>query len=134
MYLFSVFGILQNGRYGYSQMAKYDIGNPFFYWIIAIVACIGIITISLVIADSFNCKGLIYIKRALILFGKNSMLIFIIHRTLLYNLKNYYESHNSITICLAMWFILLVYSSVSALIIGKVCPFLAGKYWSDDNK
>ena len=56
------------------------------------------------------------------------MLIFIIHRTLVYSLKNIYQTHNNFIVFIVVWVILSVYSSIAAFVIGRVCPTLAGKY------
>lgn len=126
--LVSLCGILQKNEHGYSQMATYDVGNPIFYWLVAIMACVGIILLSQLIAESFKGRFLNSIKRMMIWLGRNSLLIFIMHRTLLYNLKNIYASHNSLVVCVILWLVLMIYSSLTSFIIGKICPVLAGKY------
>lgn len=122
----SVAGIYEKNRNGYPQMATYDIGNPVFYFVVAVVAGTGVILLAQWIG--LHAKGWQeWPVRYLSWLGTNSMLVFILHRTALYSFKKVCGD-NGIGVFILAWAALLVYSSVLAFTIGRVCPFLAGRY------
>lgn len=120
MLAFSIVGIFEQNEKGYSQMATYDIGNPVLYLVIACISCTGMIILSSVI-EKFR------ISHVLASLGKHSMLIFIMHRTVVYYCRDFYMEHNNIFVGVIMWLVLLVYSYLAAVIIEYFCPILAGK-------
>lgn len=121
----STFGIWQTNQKGYSQMATYDIGNPFFYFIVACIASFGLLLLSKELERklSFDKKG---VGKMLTWFGRNSMLLFIMHRTLVYPCKELYLSHPLAMVCIAMWILLTLYSVFTAVVIKRLFPVLAG--------
>ena len=113
------------GSLGYQQMATYNVGNPVIFTVMAILICTSLIIICETVMRLSIANTIIV--RAIIWMGKNSMIIFIIHRTLVYDLKSFCEIHGNKMIYIAAWLLLCVYSSVLTYIITKITPFLAGK-------
>ncbi len=113
------------GSLGYQQMATYNVGNPVIFTVMAILICTSLIIIcETVMRLSIANTSIV---RAIMWMGKNSMIFFIIHRTLVYDLKSFCEIHGNKMIYMAAWLLLCVYSSVLTYIITKITPFLAGK-------
>lgn len=126
LFFVSLLGIVEgkNSDIGYPQMATFSIGNPFLYGIVGIVVGIGIILLSSAISDVFEDR-LIY--KALMILGRHSMIMFIMHRTLVYQFKGFISMHSNPIIFIIFWVVLTIYSVLTAYVIGKVCPVLAGK-------
>ncbi len=124
--LTSLLGILEgrSTETGYPQMATYSIGNPLLYWIVGITASVGVILLSSVISDILK-EGVIH--KVFLTLGRNSMVMFVLHRTLVYQLKDFAMAHSNPVIVVVLWIALTVYSVVAALLIIKICPVLAGK-------
>ena len=113
------------GSLGYQQMATYNVGNPVIFTVMAILICTSLIIIcETVMRLSIANTSIV---RAIMWMGKNSMILFIIHGTLVYDLKSFCEIHGNKMIYIAAWLLLCVYSSVLTYIITKITPFLAGK-------
>lgn len=116
----SIIGIFEKSDKGYPQMATYDIGNPILYFIIACISCIGILLLSSVIEQFKLSKLLVWL-------GKHTLLIFIMHRTIVYYCKDFYAIHSNMLVGAAMWIVMIIYSSAAAVVIEIFCPLLAGK-------
>lgn len=113
------------GSLGYQQMATYNVGNPVIFAVMATLICTLLIIMCETMMELSISNAIIV--RAIMWMGRNSMVIFIIHRTLVYNLKSFCEIHCNKLIYIAAWLLLCVYSSVLTYIITKITPFLAGK-------
>ena len=122
----SLLGIVEgkNSDIGYPQMATFSIGNTFLYGIVGIVVSIGIILLSSAISDVLEDR-LIY--KALVILGQHSMIMFILHCTLVYQFKSFISMHSNPVVLIIFWVVLTIYSVGMAYIIGKICPVLAGK-------
>lgn len=120
MLFVSYAGVFEHNERGYSQMATYDIGNPAMFFVVGCIASVGLILLSRVLEN-------LQLYRMLSWLGKNSLLIFIMHRTLVYYCKDFYIARSNVFILIAMWAALTVYSGIAAILIKRFCPFLAGK-------
>lgn len=113
------------GNLGYQQMATYNVGNPVIFTVMAVVICTALIVICEVVMElSLSNTNII---RAIMWMGRNSMVIFIIHRTLVYDLKAFCEIRANTVIYIVAWLILCIYSCLLTYVVTKITPFLAGK-------
>lgn len=118
--LTSVVAVFFSTSKGYPQMATLDVGNVIIYFVSSLLPCLGIV----MLAKIFERTKLV--SYALIWLGKNTMAIFILHRTLLYICKNIIYKYSGILI-FPMFVFLILYCCVGAFIINRYCPWLVGK-------
>lgn len=118
--LFSFLSIFIKTKSGYQQMATFDVGSGLEFFFVSILVVIGLISISIMLEKTYLSKSLCW-------FGKNSLIIFIAHRMILYPIKFQCELRDSIYFYLLGFFALIVFSSFVSILINGLFPFLAGK-------
>ena len=110
----------ENPNIGYLQVATMNVGSVPLFFTIGSIATVGIFILSREMERTY------FIKKILVWLGQNTMVIFIMHRTIVYPLKEIsLEKGYIILIPLAV--IVLSYSSLCAEIVNRLCPWLAGK-------
>ena len=121
MIFVSVVGVFYKMNHEYPHMATGDVGNYIIFFMVACSASTGVIVLSRYL-EKFK-----YISNIMKWFGKNSMGIFIMHRTVRYYLLPFYEKHHSVFVFVICYLIMILYSSISTVIIKRFCPALLGK-------
>ena len=69
-------------------MAKFNIGFVPMYWLVAIIPCFGLILAAWIFKD-------FKFQRIAVRLGQNSLIIFIMHRTVIYPIKGFLNHHHS---------------------------------------
>jgi fucose 4-O-acetylase-like acetyltransferase len=108
-------------RKQYPQMATGDLGNWYVYFVVAVIATMGILSFSCLLS-SFRWK------RWLVWFGENSLTVFLVHRMLVGILnERIIHGSNNILLYILSFVLLCVFSTICTMIINKYFPYLVGK-------
>ena len=102
-------------------MAKFNIGFVPMYWVVAIIPCFGLILVAWIF------RGIKF-HRIPVWLGQNSLIIFIMHRTVIYPIKALLNQYNSyIYIYIIATLLIALYGAIWAWFIEAFLPGLAGK-------
>ena len=101
-------------------MAKFDIGFVPMYWFVAIIPCFGLILAAWIFKD-------LKFKRIVVWLGQNSMIFFIMHRTVIYPIKAFLNQHDSPILYVIAVLAIALYCAAWVWLINTFLPRLAGK-------
>lgn len=101
-------------------MAKFNIGFVPMYWFVAIIPCFGLILAAWVFKD-------FQFQRIFVWLGQNSMIIFIMHRTVIYPIKAFLNLHDSSILYVIAVLAIALYGAAWAWLINTFSPGLVGK-------
>ena len=110
----------ENPNIGYLQVATMNVGSIPLFFAIAIVTVLGVFILSREI------EKISFMRKILVWLGQNTMVIFIMHRTIVYPLKEISLEIGYIVL-IPIATVVLLYSSFCAAVINKICPSLSGK-------
>ena len=107
----------------YPSMAVYRLGNALIYWVVAIGACAGLMLFSVGISEVLG-RGLAWLTWI----GRNTLVIFLMHRTIIYPVKNYLAAHEKPLFFFAAFAAVLIYGCICAKLVDVLVPELCGKH------